>query len=782
MVTLASAFGAAPAGAQISDTPRNFWGVEGLDPNATTAVQSEVWAIEQVGNTIYVGGKFLAVTGGTATFDQPFLAAFHADSGKWISWWRPELNGSVYALQASADGSKLFVGGDFTEVNGATHEALVVLNPATGNVVPWSTEVSSDGRAVIRAMDAAGPWIYIGGSFRTATDSAGVARTVNHAARMNVNTGALDLAWRPVVQGGGVWGMAVSPDLPRVYLAGFFTAVDNTAGTGWAAGVDSTTGAPVPGIMHVSNTTGFEYQHDVEVANGLVFIGGSQHNVHVYRESDFELLKTHMTRNGGDIQDMELVGDRVYVTCHCFNFNYEFDGLQNWPSPDPNAIERPVRAVMALDATTGAQDPDFYVDLTGSAGAWAVHGNESDGCLWVGGDMTTSGGTPTDALVRLCDEAGPGPAAGPRLTPPPPTSCAATAVANNDVNLTWPAVEFADYYVIYRNGSWLARIPATQLSYLDTTPVVGPTYTYSVATQANGDNSNPRRTCSPSISFAAPTPTAVTSCTASPADSSASVSWVRAPADNASAFVIYRSLNGGNFFWRARVNAPATSFVDTNVSTGSTYTYRVITQGLGQNAAAVTCSPSVTITPDTGSAPVPVSSCSVTEVAGSASVSWVRAGNDNAERFIIHRSRNGGTFFWRARVDTPATSFLDSNVAAGSTYRYRVTTQGGGQNAAAVTCTPAVTIGAGSAPAAVTSCTASRTGNTASIQWVRAGNDNAERFILFRSRNGGTFFWLGRVDAPATSFNDTNLASGSTYTYRVVTQGGGVNSAPRVCG
>ena len=429
-------------------------------------------------------------------------------------------------------------------------------------------------------------------------------------------------------------------------------------------------------------------RHDVEVANGLVFIGGSQHNVHVYQESDFTLLRTHMTKSGGDIQDFEVVGDRVYVTCHCFDFNYEYAGLQIWPNPHPAAVQNPVRAVYALDAFTGEFDTDFYAEFTGAAGAWAVHGHSTDGCLWVGGDMTTVGGAPIDRLARLCDAAGPGAAAGPKLTPPAPSSCSAVKVGS-DAELSWPAVDYASHYVIYRNGNWLARVDAPVQSFTDTTTQVGATYTYSVATRSGGVNSNPRRTCNPSLNFAV-NPVAPVSCSATESGGSAQVNWVRAAGDNATAFIVHRSRDGGPFFWRAKVNAPGTSFVDNNVVAGSTYTYRVFTQAGSVNSAQTLCAPSVTI--GAGSAPVAPVSCSASVSGGVVTVNWVRAANDNATAFIVHRQLNAGQFFWLAKVNAPGTSRTDANVVAGSTYTYQVRTQAGSTNSAPITCSPPVTI------------------------------------------------------------------------------------------
>ena len=51
---------AIPVVAEISPNSEVTWGVYGLDSSTETdAIASQVWAIEQIGDTIYVGGKFL---------------------------------------------------------------------------------------------------------------------------------------------------------------------------------------------------------------------------------------------------------------------------------------------------------------------------------------------------------------------------------------------------------------------------------------------------------------------------------------------------------------------------------------------------------------------------------------------------------------------------------------------------------------------------------------------------------------------------------------------------
>ncbi len=276
-------------------------------------------------------------------------------------------------------------------------------------------------------------------------------------------------------------------------------------------------------------------------------------------------------------------------------------------------------------------------------------------------------------------------------------------------------------------------------------------------------------------------PVAPANCSVSRSANSATVTWTRAANDNAGAFVVFRSRNGGEFFWAGRVNAPATSFTNSGLSSSSTYAYQV----RARNSANQLSDPRACADGGGGGGagtPVAPANCSVSRSANSATVTWTRAASDNAGSFVIRRSRDGGQFFWAGRVNVPATSFSNSGLSSGSAYSYQVQTRNSANQLSAVRNCSGGGGGGPSTPVAPSSCSVSRTGNTASVTWSRAANDNADSFVIRRSRNGGQFFWAGRVNAPATSFSNDSLSSSSTYTYQVQTRNSASQlSSPRDC-
>lgn len=403
-----------PAAAELGNNNNLPWGVDGTNlPADSSRIRTEVWAIEQIGDRIFMGGRFQQVTDGQASIDQPFLAAFEAGTGQYISSFVPQLDDAVHALAASPDGNRLFVGGVFQNVNGQPIDAIVALDPITGAIdTSWTGDLN--GAPSVRSLTVLGDWLYASGSFGAVVSSTG-NNAAKGAIRFDVTTGGHDPAWRPILTGGAVWGIAPSPDLDRVYMAGYFQEVNGEPVVGGFAAVSSIDGSLVQGVEDINiNTTSTsrQYLYDVVVANGYVWIAGSEHFVQVLNESDLSLHRFHLADPRGDYQDLEVVGDRVYAGCHCRNsaVMQSAEGVIWFRTPPageesaPLIAEGPTSWVAAFDAITGEWIPTFVPDIEAArAGVWAIHG-DTNGCVWFGGDLTFAETDPVDSVIRLCED------------------------------------------------------------------------------------------------------------------------------------------------------------------------------------------------------------------------------------------------------------------------------------------------------------------------------------------------------------------------------------------
>ncbi|MFL5737018.1 MAG: hypothetical protein ACJ76P_06735, partial [Actinomycetota bacterium] len=138
-----------PAWASISATPdAQMPGVDG-----------RVWALLRIGDTVYVGGQFQNVVMPDGTLvPRSDLAAFGVDGS--LKTWAPAVGGSGVVFALATDGSRIFVGGDYTSIGGAARESLSAVD-LSGSVLAWHADASNQ----VRALTVTGSTMYLGGQF-----------------------------------------------------------------------------------------------------------------------------------------------------------------------------------------------------------------------------------------------------------------------------------------------------------------------------------------------------------------------------------------------------------------------------------------------------------------------------------------------------------------------------------------------------------------------------------------------------------------------------------------
>ena len=205
----------------------------------TVQVNGVVWAQLVVGNRVYVTGEFTSArpagsAAGTNETPRSNILAYDIDTGALVASWAPSLNAQGLTLAASADGTRLFVGGDFTSVSGITRYRIAALNAATGAVLNWTPGLD----ARVRVLTVSGDTLYAGGIFSTAANQ---PRT--RLAAFSVTTGAL-LPWAPSADD-EVLALTVPPGAGNVVVGGRFTLLNGAANYGLGA-LDASTGAVLP--------------------------------------------------------------------------------------------------------------------------------------------------------------------------------------------------------------------------------------------------------------------------------------------------------------------------------------------------------------------------------------------------------------------------------------------------------------------------------------------------------------------------------------------------------
>lgn len=416
---------------------------------------------------------------------QPYFAAFDAETGAFQPWFRPAVGSAVFAMQPTSDGG-LLVGGEIDTWNGLQIGSLVKIDPLTGELWPGFPTRAFGGNSVVRDLKLESDgWVYAVGSFSEANEGDG-AFAAHGAIRFDPITGDIDETWLPSVdEGGAAWGVSRSMTQDVTYIAGFFTSVEGDTDNGGFVGLDDAGAVVQDRSIIPFNGCGadrFPYcvqMYDVEATeSGHLWVGGVEHALYAVDEASGELIQHHYTgcnpafndcdRNwyGGEFQEIQRDGDRIYATCHCWTDLYSHDEVIPHANPPAEATRTTIKSVAAFDVVTTDHIPAFAPQMTGDSGGFGLHVNPFDGCMWLAGGYGSYGAPggpqpPGHDVIRICDETGPGPAAV-TTAPPTPNECVVSGDADG-VTVDWTNNQYAIATVIHRkvgdgNASWAGRV------------------------------------------------------------------------------------------------------------------------------------------------------------------------------------------------------------------------------------------------------------------------------------------------------------------------------------
>jgi acid phosphatase type 7 len=258
------------------------------------------------------------------------------------------------------------------------------------------------------------------------------------------------------------------------------------------------------------------------------------------------------------------------------------------------------------------------------------------------------------------------------LTPPAaPTAFAAAAESKTAIRLDWATASGATGYTLERSldgATWAgvgAVLEGAAVSYTNTGLSAGTPYFYRLrASNADGVSAWVEASATTMPLTPPPTPSNVAAVGSSA--TSITVTWSdSSPLETA--FIIERSANGGVFSVLATLPANTTSYVNTGLTTGVTYSYRVkATNSDGESAYAGPVSASTLSAP---AAPSGLSGRALSRTA--IELTWTdNSANEGA--FVVQRSSDRKSYTTIATVGANAVVFTDSTVAANKSYYYRV--------------------------------------------------------------------------------------------------------------
>jgi PKD repeat protein len=311
---LASVVAAAPAtvGQRTADVPT----ADGLP---TVQIDGVAWSQVIVGDDVYVAGRFenarpAGAAPGSNLTPRRNMLSYNIRSGQLNTAFAPELNGQAFVVAASPDGSRVYVGGQFTQANGVTRNRIAAYNTSTGALV--STFNPSIG-SVVRAIAVTEHAVYVGGDF---TNVGGTIR--NRLAAFSPTNGAL-LNWNPNADA-RVNALVLTPDGSNVVAGGAFATMGGQTRQGLAA-LDAVSGVPqrwaVNDVIynHGKNAaiTALAADGDAIYATGYVMFGAANGNLEGVISVDADTGAINWIANcHGDHYSAWSNGATVFTTSH----------------------------------------------------------------------------------------------------------------------------------------------------------------------------------------------------------------------------------------------------------------------------------------------------------------------------------------------------------------------------------------------------------------------------------------------------------------------------------
>lgn len=333
----------------IAATPT--WTEPSMDPSdSMPSTNASVFAMERIGDILYIGGDFTSVEGQARSH----LAAIDVRTGV-VTDWDPGANREVWGLSAAPDGGSLYATGKFGRIDGQRRSKVAEVDLA-GRVTSWSPQLGGGrGTTVLATPDA----VYVGGRFTSANDQAR-----GYLAALDPVTGATLPFDAQLDQ--QVWDLEVAPD-GGLWAAGNFRYVRGEAIRG-VAELDPVTGAPTA------------FRPAIRVPTRDLVIGPTPDRVYVAAAGPGGRVIAYDTSSAsgdllwslhvdGDLQAIDATATRVFAGGHQTAY---FGGTGA------------VHNTLGLDAATG-EVTAWGVTTSGGKGAWEML--VTDEGLWVAGEF-----------------------------------------------------------------------------------------------------------------------------------------------------------------------------------------------------------------------------------------------------------------------------------------------------------------------------------------------------------------------------------------------------------
>jgi len=247
------------------------------------------------------------------------------------------------------------------------------------------------------------------------------------------------------------------------------------------------------------------------------------------------------------------------------------------------------------------------------------------------------------------------------------------------------------------------------------------------------------------------------------------VSWTD-NSTNEQFFNLYRSTDGVSYPFGITLPAGSTTYLNTGLSAGTTYWYRVNAANTGGTSGFAGPEFATTL-------PNPPTAPSNLIFTGRTSTRLSLQWNDNStneDGFIIQSSLAGITYTQLDTVGPNITTYNADGLSSGTTYFFRVAGYNAGGTSAFSGATSWQTLPNAPATPTFTSILAGSSSQI-NINWTNVANETG--YNLYRSLNDVSYTGITTLSANVTGFTNSGLSTGTTYFYKIEAFNAGGTSA-----
>jgi hypothetical protein len=413
----------------------------------TWQINGVVWSQAIIGNTVYVTGSFTkarppgVAAGGAGEIDALNIFAYDITTGNRVSSFVHSLNGQGRTVTASPDGSRIYVGGDFTAVDGKSRGHVAAFTTATGLLdQSWAPSVNG----TVQALAATASSVFIGG---------GGYSTVNGSSRQNLSavsasSGSLR-SWNAPANN-RVLALVIAPDQSRVIAGGAFTTLNGQAANGMGS-LDVTSGGVLAWAANKtiraggSGTAITSLRTDGKQIYGSAFAYGGGNFEGTFAANPTTGAITVVNDCHGDTYDVLPLGPVLYSVGHAHDCRW----IHSFPDTSPRVRWQRALAQTIAPKTTNIGPDNYgwnYNGLPASGvlhwfpkvpsgsytgqyqGAWSLAGNAS--YVSLGGEFPSFNDVAQQGLVRTAVSALAPNRKGPTYTTQPATPVPATTASS----------------------------------------------------------------------------------------------------------------------------------------------------------------------------------------------------------------------------------------------------------------------------------------------------------------------------------------------------------------